>query len=73
MMKIVRDVVAAAGPNALRLSPGRYQSDAASSDSLEQNVHIEANFPNVETASEIEEALNNLVNLAAQRANRKTR
>lgn len=73
MMKIARDVVAAAGPNSINLNPGRYQSDAASSDILEQNVHIEANFPNVETAGEIEEALNNLVNLAAQRANYKRR
>lgn len=34
---------------------------------LEQNVHIDATFPNVKNASEIEEALNNLVNSASQR------
>ena len=34
---------------------------------LEQNVHIEAEFPNVHNAAEIEEALNNLVNSASQR------
>lgn len=73
MMKIAREVIAAAGPNALRLNSGRYQSDAATNGQLEQNVHIEANFPNVESASEIEEAINNLVNLAAQRANYKNR
>ena len=73
MMKIAREVIAAAGPNALRLNSGRYQSDTATNGQLEQNVHIEANFPNVESASEIEEAINNLVNLAAQRANYKNR
>jgi len=35
---------------------------------LEQNVHIDASFPNARNAAEIEEALNNLVNAAAQRA-----
>jgi hypothetical protein len=35
---------------------------------LEQNVHIEANFPNVQKSSEIEEAIKNLSNIAAQRA-----
>ena len=41
------------------------------SDILEQNVHIDAQFPNVKDAREIEEALNNLVNMASMRANRK--
>lgn len=39
-----------------------------SHNTVEQNVHIEANFPNVESASDIKEALNSLVNEAAQRA-----
>lgn len=34
---------------------------------LEQNVHIEANFPNATNHNEIEEALRNLVNAASQR------
>jgi hypothetical protein len=38
---------------------------------LEQNVHIEASFPNATDHNEIEEAFNNLVNLASQYANRK--
>ena len=42
-----------------------------SSDTLEQNVHIEANFPNVESSKEIEDALNNLVNVASQRVYRR--
>ncbi len=42
---------------------GQIQS---SSNALEQNVHIEANFPNVSSTYEIESALNNLVNAATQ-------
>lgn len=37
-------------------------------NTVDQNVHIEANFPNVTSSSEIEDALNNLVNVASQRA-----
>lgn len=40
-------------------------------DYLEQNVHIDASFPNVNSKREIEEAFSDLVNLAAQRAMRK--
>ena len=42
-------------------------------EALEQNVHIEANFPNVQSSREIEEAINNLTNIASQRANKSTR
>ena len=35
-------------------------------ESLEQNVHIDAQFPNVKDSREIETALNNLVNMASQ-------
>lgn len=38
---------------------------------LEQEVHINANFPNVVNHLEIEEAFNNLVNMASQYVNRK--
>ena len=38
---------------------------------LEQNVHIEASFPNVQDHHEIEQAFDNIVNLASQYANRK--
>ena len=44
---------------------------SVSSSPLEQNVHIEASFPNATDHNEIEEAFNNLVNLASQYANRK--
>ena len=40
-------------------------------DGLEQNVHIDASFPNVNSKREIEEAFSDLVNLAAQRAMRR--
>lgn len=39
------------------------------SGSLEQNVKIEASFPNVQDRNEIEEAFNNLINRASQYAN----
>ena len=35
---------------------------------LQQNVQIEANFPNVSDRAEIEEAFENLVNMASQHA-----
>ena len=38
---------------------------------LQQNVHIDASFPNVQSHSEIELALNNLINSASQYVNRK--
>lgn len=41
---------------------------SAASDTIEQDVHIEAHFPNVQSSHEIEDALNNLVNIASQRA-----
>lgn len=43
----------------------------AMSSALEQNVHIDASFPNVESHTEIELALNNLINSATQYVNRK--
>ena len=42
--------------------------DKTLTQKLDQNVKIEANFPNVKNANEIETAFNNLVNLASQRA-----
>ena len=38
---------------------------------LQQQVHIEASFPNVQSHNEIELALNNLINSASQYVNRK--
>jgi hypothetical protein len=44
---------------------------ADNSSTLQQEVHIEANFPNATDKSEIEGAFENLINLASQYANRK--
>lgn len=44
---------------------------AFSGNVLDQNVHIEATFPGVKSSIEIQDALNNLVNMAAQRAQAK--
>ena len=52
------------------LSSPRYGS-FGEAEALEQNVHIEASFPNVSDHNEIEEALNNLINRASQYAHRK--
>ena len=40
-------------------------------DTLQQEVHITAEFPNATDHNEIEEAFRNLTNLASQYANRK--
>lgn len=40
------------------------------SSALQQDVHIDATFPNVTSHTEIEDALNNLVNAAAQRVSK---
>lgn len=42
-------------------------------ETIEQNVHIEAEFPNVKDSNEIEKAFNNLINVASQRVHRNTR
>ena len=44
---------------------------ATSANAIDQNVHIEASFPNVRDSRQIEEAFDNLVNMAAQYANKK--
>ena len=41
------------------------------SETLDQNVHIDATFPNVTDHNEIEAAFDNLINKASQYANRK--
>lgn len=48
-----------------RLSLG---STSTSNETIDQNVHISASFPNVNSKKQIEDAFNDLVNLAAQRA-----
>lgn len=47
--------------------------EGLTNNNLNQNVQIEANFPNVRDARQIEEAFDNLVNMASQYANKQTR
>lgn len=49
---------------------GNVYSIAENKETLEQNVHIEANFPNVTNSKEVENAIDNLINIAAQRTHR---
>ena len=42
----------------------------SNTEQLDQNVHIEANFPNVTQHTEIEQAFENLVNMASMRASK---
>jgi len=68
-ISIMRNITAMIGS----ANMNRLATAAAGSNStpLEQNVHIEANFPGVKDAKEIENALNNLVNMASMRANKR--
>ena len=50
----------------LKVSSNRTTSNNATDP--QQNVHIEATFPNVDSKRQIEEAFDDLINLAAQRA-----
>lgn len=54
-----------------RASLSNTPSGPINTSALEQNVKIEANFPNVSNANEIEAAFNNLINMASQRVMRK--
>ena len=69
---IVRQLTQNLGGNAFeqlaRMARGQVAFGATDTGVLQQQVSIEANFPNVEHAGEIEEALNNLVNAASQKA-----
>lgn len=48
-----------------------YSALETGNDILEQQVHIDASFPNVTDRNEIQEAFNTLINVASQYANRK--
>ncbi len=71
----VRNMVSNFGRNALNDIASAITNSGslalAGTGVMDQNVHIEANFPNVQSHTEIEMALNNLVNSAAQYVNRK--
>lgn len=52
----------------LGVNPNFNTYPSSEGSSLNQNVHIEASFPNVQNSNEIEEAFNNLINTATQYA-----
>ena len=68
---IMRNLMTSLNENILsrlaNVSAGSITGVNGGNDLLEQNVHIEANFPNVTNSNEIEEAIKNLVNVASQR------
>lgn len=73
IVNVVRDIVQQIDAQALysrgrRFNLPRIETRA---ETLEQNVHIEANFPNATSHQEIEQAFDNLINLASQYANKK--
>lgn len=68
---IMRNLMASMNENILSrlagVSAGIVTNLGGGNTGLEQNVHIDANFPNATNSNEIEEALRNLVNVASQR------
>ena len=72
-VEIMRNITNALGSSILKqmsgMSAGGFGINGG--EIIEQDVHIEASFPNVTNSNEIENALNNLVNAAAQRVNKK--
>ena len=70
----IRNITNAIGSNLLsklaNVTAGKLDYDTGKS-TLEQNVHIDAQFPNVKDSREIENALNNLVNVASMRINKR--
>lgn len=73
-VEILRNITSTLDINMLArlasLSANSYKGIGESSP-LQQEVHIDATFPNVSNHNEIEDALNNLVNAAAQRVGKK--
>lgn len=52
----------------LTIATNSLSSIPNNSNPFEQNVHIDATFPNATNSKEIEDAFNNLINVASQRA-----
>lgn len=73
IVNIVRDIVQQIDAQALYSRGRRFDLPRIETraENLEQNVHIEANFPNATSHQEIEQAFDNLINLASQYANKK--
>ena len=60
--------IAGQGIDSIMSNASGYIGNINNVEQLDQNVHIEANFPNVTQHTEIEQAFNNLVNMASMRA-----
>lgn len=73
IVNVVRDIVRQIDAQALYSRGRRFDLPRIETraETLEQNVHIEANFPNATSHQEIEQAFDNLINLASQYANKK--
>ena len=73
-LDIMRTITSNIGADVLSRLAGvgasQMNTEAAAAD-IEQNVTINADFPDVRDAEEIKEAFNNLMNIATQRVNRK--
>lgn len=70
MLELTRDMIGRINlPTIMNSITGLSNTNGGKVTGLEQQVHITAEFPNVEKASEVENALKNLVNIASQRAN----
>ena len=72
-IKILRTISNNIGTNFLSQMTGIKVPTTESNETLEQNVHIDATFPDVKDSKEIQDAFNNLVNIASQRALRNKR
>lgn len=76
-VSVIRDIIKALDLNAMSTAIGSLSNLNAGSapandkESLEQDIHIEANFPNATNKDEIQEAFLGLADLASQYANRK--
>lgn len=73
IVNVVRDIVRQIDAQALYSHGRRFDLPRIETraETLEQNVHIEASFPNATSHQEIEQAFDNLINLASQYANKK--
>lgn len=73
MREVVKLKMSSMNSEIQKKTDGNTQKTIISKDiqQLDQQVHIDATFPNVSVAAEIEEAFNNLVNQAVQYASRK--
>lgn len=76
-IKILRNITDLVGNSVIRKAAAisgniaTPQGGNITNETLEQDVHIDAHFPNVTNSREIENALDNLMNKASQRALRK--